>query len=75
MSELSSLLQNVGQALVEFGQGVIRFFQFSIPIAMGTGSRSTVADVSADVVENLGKLDPRSACLGVRIHFWKWLTT
>ena len=50
--------ENVGNALVEFGQGVIRFFQFSIPIAMNR-LRSGVAEGAAEVLETIGNLDPR----------------
>ena len=59
--------ENVGNALVEFGQGVIRFFQFSIPIAMGR-LKSATAGAAEGVLDAVG---PVAAAIADPIGFAK----
>lgn len=47
--------RKTGSALVDLGKGVVRFFQFSIPIALGR-VKAGLAGFAADAVQTTGKI-------------------
>lgn len=47
--------RKTGEAILNFGKGVVRFFQFSIPIALNR-FKASFAEVSSSVVSGVGRI-------------------